>query len=185
MSDDQGSFARLSADIAAFRDELRALHRLASGFGGAMAQALDEAIGKGRELDEVLKGLGLRLARLAIEAAMRPLGERLGAAIAGALGAAAPAAAPVRAASAAKIAPVHAPPVHAPAAMPATDRGPPSGSGTWAGDHGQDEPRAAAMLRPVAVTVNIATPDVEGFRSSRGQLAAEVVRAIERAMRHR
>ena len=62
-----------------------------------MTRALDEAIGKGRELDEVLKGLGLRLARLAIEAAMRPLGEGLGTAIAGTLGAAAPAAAPARA----------------------------------------------------------------------------------------
>lgn len=180
MSDEDGAFARLSADIAAFRVELEAALRLASGFGGAMAQALDEAIGKGRELDEVLKGLGLRLARLAIEAAMRPVGERLGASIAGALtGAAAPAAAPVRAPAGI------ASPDPAPAAAPAAARGPQAPADPWGGDDRRSGPGTGAMLRPVSVVVNVSTPDVDGFRRSRGQLGAEVVRAIERAMRHR
>lgn len=182
MSDEDGAFARLSADIAAFRVELEAALRLASGFGGAMAQALDEAIGKGRELDEVLKGLGLRLARLAIEAAMRPVGERLGASIAGALtgaGAAAPAAARLRAPAAI------AAPDPAPAAAPAAARGPRAAADAWGGDELRSRPGTGAMLRPVSVVVNVSTPDVDGFRRSRGQLGAEVVRAIERAMRHR
>jgi len=30
------------------------------------------------------------------------------------------------------------------------------------------------------VTVNISTPDIEGFRRSRGQVAAELARAVSR-----
>jgi phage-related minor tail protein len=39
--------------------------------------------------------------------------------------------------------------------------------------------------RPVSVTVNVATPDVEGFRRSRTQIAAEVGRALARGQRNR
>jgi hypothetical protein len=35
------------------------------------------------------------------------------------------------------------------------------------------------------VTVNITTPDVEGFRRSRGQVAAQIARAVDRGRRDR
>lgn len=38
--------------------------------------------------------------------------------------------------------------------------------------------------RPITVTMNIATPDVEGFRRSQGQIAAQVSRAIARGKRY-
>ncbi|GKY88734.1 phage tail tape measure protein [Sinisalibacter aestuarii] len=38
--------------------------------------------------------------------------------------------------------------------------------------------------RPVNVTMNISTPDAEGFRRSKGQIAAEVSRAIARGQRY-
>jgi len=38
--------------------------------------------------------------------------------------------------------------------------------------------------RPVSVTMNISTPDAEGFRRSKGQIAAQVSRAIARGNRY-
>ncbi|MFZ9134011.1 MAG: phage tail tape measure protein, partial [Gemmobacter sp.] len=37
---------------------------------------------------------------------------------------------------------------------------------------------------PAAVTVNVSTPDVEGFRRSRSQIAAEVGRLLARGQRN-
>lgn len=39
--------------------------------------------------------------------------------------------------------------------------------------------------RPVTVVVNVTTPDVEGFRRSQGQIAAEMGRALARGQRYR
>lgn len=44
--------------------------------------------------------------------------------------------------------------------------------------------RAAGGGRPVSVTMNITTPDVEGFRRSSGQIAAQVGRALARGNRY-
>ena len=45
--------------------------------------------------------------------------------------------------------------------------------------------RGGGGQAPVSVTINVTTPDVEGFRRSRGQVAAEVGRAIARGQRNR
>jgi hypothetical protein len=45
--------------------------------------------------------------------------------------------------------------------------------------------RAAAALVPVNVTMNITTPDVQGFRRSQSQVAAEMGRALARGQRNR
>ncbi|SEW20629.1 phage tail tape measure protein, lambda family [Aliiroseovarius sediminilitoris] len=39
--------------------------------------------------------------------------------------------------------------------------------------------------RPVNITMNISTPDVEGFRRSQSQIAAQMSRALSRGQRHR
>ncbi|WP_371169687.1 phage tail tape measure protein [Aliiroseovarius sp. 2305UL8-7] len=39
--------------------------------------------------------------------------------------------------------------------------------------------------RPVNITMNISTPDVEGFRKSRSQIASQMSRALSRSQRHR
>ncbi|HHL22093.1 MAG TPA: phage tail tape measure protein, partial [Aliiroseovarius sp.] len=38
--------------------------------------------------------------------------------------------------------------------------------------------------RPVNITMNISTPDVEGFRRSQGQIATQMARAIARGQRN-
>lgn len=45
--------------------------------------------------------------------------------------------------------------------------------------------RSAGGGRPVQVSITVQTPDVEGFRRSRSQIAAEVSRALERGVRNR
>lgn len=153
---------RLDTDLSAFRAELEEATRLARGLGAALGGAFDEAAGKGRALDEVLRGLALRLARIALEAALAPLTRGLGAAIGGAVSAAAPA---------------RAGPAGMAVSVPEATGRPPAAGGSPGG-----EIRAG---RPLSVTVNIATPDVEGFRRAQGQVAADMARALERAARFR
>jgi len=43
--------------------------------------------------------------------------------------------------------------------------------------------RSGGGARPVTVTVNIATPDIEGFRRSEAQVAASLARAVSRGRR--
>jgi len=45
--------------------------------------------------------------------------------------------------------------------------------------------RAAGGGAPVNITMNISTPDVESFRRSQSQIAANVQRALARGQRHR
>jgi hypothetical protein len=45
--------------------------------------------------------------------------------------------------------------------------------------------QAGGSARPVQVTVNVSTPDVEGFRRSGGQIAAQMGRALARGQRNR
>ncbi|WP_282065094.1 phage tail tape measure protein [Aliiroseovarius marinus] len=45
--------------------------------------------------------------------------------------------------------------------------------------------RAAGGGAPVSITMNISTPDVESFRRSQSQIAANVQRALARGQRHR
>ena len=44
--------------------------------------------------------------------------------------------------------------------------------------------QAQGAGRPVAVTINVSTPDLEGFRRSEGQIAAEMGRLIARGQRN-
>ena len=39
--------------------------------------------------------------------------------------------------------------------------------------------------RPVSVVINVTTPDVEGFRRSQSQIAAQMGRALSRGQRNR
>ncbi|MGY6409698.1 MAG: phage tail tape measure protein [Alkalilacustris sp.] len=45
--------------------------------------------------------------------------------------------------------------------------------------------QGGGAARPVSVTINVATPDLEGFRRSEGQIAAELGRMIAHGQRNR
>ncbi|MBB3971942.1 phage tail tape measure protein [Hansschlegelia beijingensis] len=161
----------VSVDISAFRREVTEAERLSRGFGRALGDALEGGVVRGRSLTDVLRGLGARLSALALSAALKPVENALGGLFSnltrGLLGGVAPFAAGGQ---------LSAPGVLASggAASALADPGaapPPARGG----------PAAAAATAPV--TVNIATPDIEGFRRSETQVAAALARAVARGRR--
>ncbi len=160
----------VSVDISAFRREVTEAERLSRGFGRALGDALEGGVVRGRSLTDVLRGLGARLSALALSAALKPVENALGGLFSnltrGLLGGVAPFAAGGQ---------LSAPGVLASggAASALADPGP-------AQPHARG-PVAAAATAPV--TVNIATPDIEGFRRSETQVAAALARAVARGRR--
>lgn len=172
-------------DTGRLRGELIELDRLASGFGRSMTRALEGATVRGRGFGDVLRGLALDLSGLALKAAFQPLQQGLGGFLSGALGKIMPFAkgGVVPFASGGVVAaPTYFPmsggrtglmgEAGAEAIMPLA-RGPDGRLGV----------RGGGASAPTSVTVNIATPDVEGFRRSEAQISAALARAVSRGRR--
>lgn len=176
---------RISADTTPFDTALDELAKRADGFSAAITRAFAGAVSGGRDLDDVLKSLALRLSTIALDAALAPIGRGIGSAISGLVGS-------LGAAGFAKggIVPfaeggVVASPTYFPlgrglglmgeagaeAVMPLS-RGPDGRLGVAGG--------AAA---PVTVNVSIQTADVASFRKSEAQIAASLARAVGRGRR--
>ena len=68
----------LDLQTGALRDSLSDLDRLAQSFGTRMVTAFASAAMQGRKLSDVLRGLALSLARMALTPALKPLGNLLG-----------------------------------------------------------------------------------------------------------
>ncbi|HZP20094.1 MAG TPA: phage tail tape measure protein [Bauldia sp.] len=77
---------RISADTTPFRAALRDLGREADGFSAAITRAFKDAIVGGRSFEQVLSSLALRIAGIALDSALKPIGSALGNALAGAFG---------------------------------------------------------------------------------------------------
>jgi phage-related minor tail protein len=158
-------------------DQLRAtlvdLGRLADNFGNTIVRSFANAIIHGRKFSDVLKGLALSLANMALSAALRPLGNLLGGLFSG------------------RVTPfAQGGIVNSPTLFPMRD-----GSGLM----GEAGPEAIVPLArgrdgrlgvrmsgggSVHVTVNIATPNVQSFQQSQSQVAALMARAIARGQRN-
>jgi phage-related minor tail protein len=160
--DVQDLTSSLSLETSRLKAELADLNRLGADFGLTMTRAFAAAVTDGRKLSDVLRGLALAFAGRALDATLKPLGQLIPFADGGI--------------------------VNSPVLLPF------SGGAGLAGEAG---PEAILPLARgadgqlgvkggggVNVTVNIATPDVEGFRQSQSQLAALLARAIERGQRN-
>ena len=183
--------------------EMERLSALSEKLSASLATAFATGISRGRSFDEVLKGLAQRLEQAALKAALQPLqqlvssgvgsvtaalGGALSSALGGSLGLSSggegfSAAMPVmRAASGA----VLTTPTYFPTAgglALAGEAGAEAILPLERGGDGRLGVRASAGARPVAVTVNVTTPDVDGFRRSEAQVAASIARAIARGQR--
>lgn len=165
------------ADLGEFRRDLDEVTRLSDGMGRALTRAFDRAVVRGNDLSDVLRQLGLRLSRLALDAALRPLEEGIGQAVSGALGDIVPFA---------RGGVVGQPTLFplnqglgvageaGPEAILPLRRGPDGRLGVGAGDH----------QRPVQITFNVSTPDARSFLGSEGQIHAMLARAAERGRRN-
>jgi len=73
---------RVSADTEPFRHSLRDLERETSRFSTAISRAFKDAVIGGRNFEDVLKRLALRLAGIALDRALAPISTGIGGAIA-------------------------------------------------------------------------------------------------------
>jgi phage-related minor tail protein len=179
----------VTADTSALRQELQRTSAVGRQFSSAMISAFNGIAIQGRSLGDVLRNLALSLSRMVLSAAFKPLdraiGNILGNIFAGGLGFARGGVlqqgTPIPFAKGGVIA--------SPVGFPL--------SGGRTGLAGERGPEAimpltrtadgrlgvAAAGRAPNITINIATPDVEGFARSQTQIAALAARALGRANR--
>ncbi|ESR22800.1 phage tail tape measure protein [Lutibaculum baratangense] len=171
------------ADLSAFEADLVAATRLADRFGTAIGGAFEGAILKGKAFGDVLRELALRLSRLALDAALKPLEQSLSAGILGLVG----------------------------GALPFARGGAFSGgevvsqptlfglSGGRRGVMGEAGPEAVLPLArgadgrlgvqagaggAVTINFNVTSPDAGSFRAAEGQIQALLARAAARGRRN-
>jgi lambda family phage tail tape measure protein len=171
-------------DTTALRNEMQDLNRLADSFGSKLVTSLAASVIHGRKLNEIFKSLALSLANQALSQALKPLGNLVGSLLGGLIPNA-----KGNVISAGRI-------------MPFADGGvvnspllfPLRGGAGLMGEAGAEAIMPLARGRDgklgvrgggnaTHVTVNISTPDVQGFRQSQGQVAAMVARAVSRGQR--
>ncbi|MGU3536711.1 phage tail tape measure protein [Methylobacterium sp. A54F] len=180
-------------DTAARIRQLDTLDRLAKSFGNSLSTALTRNLGAGRQLDGVLAQLGTRLASAATRAALSPVRTGVTSLVNSLIGASAESAAFARGGVVAggRVRPfAEGGIVAAPTYFPMRggtglmgEAGPEAILPLRRGQDGRLGVAAGSPGRPVSVTVNIATPDVAGFRRSEAQVAAGLARAVARGQR--
>jgi phage-related minor tail protein len=169
-----------------------ALSVSAGSFSSAMTRAFTQATAGGRQFDDVLKGLALRISSMAVSAAFTPLAGGLFGGLNSLLGGLFPSAGSVNLAAAmGAIKPFAAGGViGTPSYFPLATGG--LGLAGEAGPEaimpltrGADGRLGVAMNGggPAHVTVQISTPDAESFRRSEAYLTGQIARAVARGQR--
>jgi lambda family phage tail tape measure protein len=181
----QGSLAQTTRDLG----------NLERGFSQGLRKAFDGLVLDGRSLTDVLGGLAEKMVNTAYSAAVNPVTNHFGGMLANGLNAAVSGLMPFadggtfsqgRVMPFAKGGVVSSPTTFpmrggtglmgeaGPEAIMPLARGPDGSLGVRGGGGGA-----------VTVNMNISTPDVQGFQRSRGQIAAQMSRALGRSERHR
>ena len=171
----------LNLETEQLRATMADLSRLADSFGSRLVSAFAGAVIHGRKLSEVLKGLALSLAQTALSQALRPLGNLLGGLIGSARGNVFSGGRPTPFAAGGI--------VNSPVLFPLRrgaglmgEAGPEAIIPLARGSDGKLGVRGGAAS--VNITVNIATPDVQGFQRAQSQVAATLARAVARGHRN-
>lgn len=193
--------------------QLETLDRLAQRFGQTLSSAFDRNLNAGRQLDGVLASLASKLSNVAVKAALAPAKTGVTSLVNSLLSAASGAGGTTALARGGLVADgrivpfrlggvlgggrvrpfaaggVVAAPTYFLLAGEQGDTGLMGEAGPEAilplrrGSDGRLGVAAGGAERPVSVTVNIATPDIEGFRRSEAQVAARLARAVARGRR--
>ncbi len=189
------SASDLSAVLGNLQSQSNGLAASANGFASAMTRAFSQATTGGKQFDDVLKSLALRISSLAVAQAFKPIASGITSALSGGLaqlfggtlGGGLPL--PLRMGG---IKPFAAGGViGTPSYFPLTNGG--LGLAGEAGpeaivplSRGSDGRLGIAMsgqATPAQVTVQIATPDVGSFRRSEAYLTGQIARAVARGQR--
>ncbi|ABE62244.1 gene transfer agent (GTA) like protein [Nitrobacter hamburgensis X14] len=192
MTDDT-SLQDASSTLDSITAKTQALTISAGGFARAMTQAFSSSINGGKQFDDVLKTLALRVSSLAVTAAFKPLTASLTSGISSlfsGLTGSAGAAAGVQANALGAIKPFASGGViGTPSYFPMMDGG--------VGLAGEAGPEAIMPLVRGAdgrlgvsgngggnsITVQIATPDLDSFRRSESYVTGQIARAVARGQR--
>ena len=182
----------VTADTSAFRAAMRDLGNDADRFSRAITRAFKDAVTGGKSFEDVLKSLALRLADIALDRALQPVGAGIAAALTNILGGFGPVQ-PFAAGgvvSGRNMRPfasggVFAAPTYFPMSGGvglAGEKGPEAILPLARGSDGRLGVRADAG-RTVSVTLNVVAADAESFRKSEAQLTAMLARAVGRGRR--
>ncbi len=183
----------VSADTSALRTELQRTSLVGRQFSRSMISAFEGIAVQGRSLGDVVRSLGLNLSRMVLSAAFKPLDQAMnrffgslfsgGMGLGFAKGGVLHQGTPIPFAKGGVIASPVSFPLSGGRTGLAGERGPEAImplTRTADGRLGV----AAASGGSQSITINIATPDVEGFTRSETQIAALVARALGRAERN-
>jgi phage-related minor tail protein len=77
---------RVTADVQPFQQALENLQKLSDGFGAQLTAGLKSAAVSGRDLDDVLRRIGLNLAGMALNQGLKPLQSLAGSLLGGLFG---------------------------------------------------------------------------------------------------
>jgi phage-related minor tail protein len=182
----------LAVVIDSLQSKTASLGVSANSFAGAMTRAFSQAVIGGRQFDDVLKSLALRLSALAVTQAFRPVANsivgNLTSLIGGALGGSTTVTAQLGAIKPFAAGGVIGTPSYFPLATGglglAGEAGP---EAIMPLKRGSDGSLGVAMAGPAAaptVSVQIAAPDLGSFRRSEAYLTGQIARAVARGQRN-
>lgn len=186
-----GGFAGEMSEAARAMKEMDVeTRRLSRSLGSSLRTAFDRAVFGGAKLGDVMRGLLSDMAGRALNSALRPVQNAMGAGMTGLVGSLVSAfgfaqggafsAGRVRAFARGGV-------VDGPTLFPMRggsglmgEAGPEAIMPLTRGADGRLGVRAQRQGPAAVVTVNIATPDIESFQRSRGQITAQLARAVAR-----
>lgn len=192
--------ASFDAELIAMRDAMtwtgREVSSLSRSIGTGLRNAFDGLVFDGMRASDAMRQLALSIADTVYSAAMKPVQNALGGLIAGGINAISSAILPFEngaSFSQGRVVPfasggiVSSPTYFAMRGATGLmgEAGPEAIMPLSRGADGRLGVRSEGGGRAVNVVMNITTPDIEGFRKSRSQVAAEVSRALSRGQRNR
>jgi phage-related minor tail protein len=192
-TDEFSAAAQFSSVLGNIQKQQDSLASSANGFGSAMTRAFTQAVVGGKQFDDVLKSLALRMSSLVVAQAFKPIANSLATAITGGLtslsnglfgtsiGLRTGAIKPFAAGG------VIGTPTYFPLSSGglglAGEAGPEAIVPLSRGPDGRLGIAMSGAGTPANVTVQIATPDMGSFRRSEAYLTGQIARAVARGQR--
>lgn len=181
-----GLTVKVTADTTQLNSGLKEAAQLGAQFSRSISSAFEDAIFKGKDLGDVLRGLALDMSKMVFKSAMKPLEQAVGGAFSqlfSGFGTGTGSAPSLFAKGGV---------VSAPTAFSlgggqtgiAGEAGPEAILPLMRGADGRLGVRQGGSGRSITVNFNVSTPDVGGFRRSETQINAMLNRAVARGERN-